>query len=47
VDEGGGLEGVAGAFAGDVAFGEAAQLVIHDREEGIEGGAVTFPPFYE
>jgi hypothetical protein len=38
---------VAGAFPGDVTFGEAAQLVIDDREEGIEGGAVSFPPFYE
>ena len=47
VNKGGGLEGVAGALAGDVAFGEAAELFIDDGEQRVERGAVAFAPFNE
>lgn len=47
VDEGGGLEGVASAFAGEVAGGEAAKFGVDEGDECLQGGGVAGAPAAE
>ena len=47
VDEGGGLQGVAGVLAPEVALGLAVQLVVDDGHELVQGGGVTTAPGLE
>ena len=47
VDEGGGLEGVAGAFAGKVAGREAAKFGVDERDECLQCGGVAGAPSAE
>jgi hypothetical protein len=41
VDEGGGLEGVAGALATHVGLGEAVKLGVNEREQAVGGGGIA------
>ena len=45
VDERGGLEDMAWTLTGHVSLGDAPQLAVHEREELLDGPAVTGPPF--
>jgi hypothetical protein len=47
VDEGGGLEGVVGALAPQVARGELMQFAVDEREQVLQRVAVAAAPFQE
>lgn len=47
VEQGGGLEGVAGALAAHVAGGEAAEFVKDDGRENFEGGFIALTPLVQ